>query len=129
MKRIQPAGLVDTDAMNYSQGLVEGDAVYLSGQVGWNETYEIAGDDIESQARQAFDNVECLLEETGYDLTDVRKVTSYLVDAPHNVEVYLECWTEVFSEEPYPCHTILGVESLAREEFLLEVEVELRRGD
>ena len=126
MRIIEPDGLIDTQRMHYSQAIVEEDgSVYMSGQVGWDDQFEIAGDDITSQARQVYENVEILLEDADRDLEDVRKVTSYLVDAPANLEDYLEVWEDVFDEEPFPCHTILGVESLALEEFLLEVEVEL----
>ncbi|WP_255191413.1 RidA family protein [Natronobeatus ordinarius] len=126
MRIIDPDGLIDTQQMHYSQAIVEDDGtLYMSGQVGWDEQFEIAGDDITSQARQVYENVELLLEEAGRDLEDVRKVTSYLVDAPANLEDYLEVWEDVFETKPFPCHTILGVESLALEEFLLEVEVEL----
>lgn len=59
------------------------------------------------------------------DFEDVRKVTVYLVDAPENREVYQDVYEEVFDADPYPCHTILGVDVLALEEFLLEIEVEL----
>ena len=126
MRIIEPDGLIDTQRMHYSQAIVEEDgSVYMSGQVGWDDQFEIAGDDITSQARQVYENVEILLEDADRDLEDVRKVTSYLVDAPANLEDYLAVWEDVFDEEPYPCHTILGVDSLALEEFLLEVEVEL----
>ena len=126
MRIIEPDGLIDTQRMHYSQAIVEEDgSVYTSGQVGWDEQFEVAGDDITSQARQVYENVELLLEDADRDLEDVRKVTSYLVDAPANLEDYLAVWEDVFDTEPYPCHTILGVDSLALEEFLLEVEVEL----
>ena len=58
-------------------------------------------------------------------MDEVVKVTSYLVDPQPRLETYLDVFSEVFHGEPAPCHTILGVESLAREEFLLEVEVEV----
>ena len=126
MRIIEPDGLIDTQRMHYSQAIVEDDgSLYTSGQVGWDEHFEVAGEDITTQARQVYENVEILLEDAGRELEDVRKVTSYLVDAPENLEAYLAVWEDVFDTEPFPCHTILGVESLALEEFLLEVEVEL----
>ena len=125
MRTIEPDGLIDSQQMHYSQAIVDGDDVYVSGQVGWDENFEIAGDDVASQARQAFENLVVALEEADRSLEDVRKVTVYLVDAPENREAYQEVYEEVFDAEPYPCHTILGVDALALEEFLLEIEVEL----
>lgn len=121
MRIIEPDGLIDSQKMHYSQAIVDGEDVYMSGQVGWDEEYEVAGEDIAAQARQVYENVETLLAEDDKDLEDVRKVTSYLVSPSENLEV----WEDVFDAEPFPCHTILGVDSLALEEFLLEVEVEL----
>lgn len=125
MRQIEPDGLIDSTRLHYSQVVVDGDDVYVSGQVGWDEHYEIAGDDVASQARQAFANLEVALGEADRSLEDVRKVTAYLVDAPENREAYQDVYEEVFDTEPYPCHTILGVDALALEEFLLEIEVEL----
>jgi len=125
MRQIEPDGLIDSTRLHYSQAIVDGEDVYVSGQVGWDENFEIAGDDVASQARQAFENLEVALEEADRSLEDVRKVTAYLVDAPENREAYQDVYEEVFDTEPYPCHTILGVDALALEEFLLEIEVEL----
>ena len=125
MRPINPDGLIDSTRMHYNPAIVDGDDVYVSGQVGWDENFEIAGDDVTSQARQAFENLEIALEEADRGLEDVRKVTGYLVDAPENREAYQNVYEEVFDVEPYPCHTILGVDALALEEFLLEIEVEL----
>lgn len=111
--------------MHYSQAIVDGDDVYVSGQVGWDEHYEIAGNDIVSQAKQAFENIEMLLAEMDRELSEVKKVTTHLVDPPERLEDYQDVYDDTFDAEPYPCHTILGVESLAMEEFLVEIEIEL----
>lgn len=124
-RAIQPAGVIDSTAIGYSQAIEVDGTLCLSGQVGWDENFELAGDDIESQARQAFENVETILTDAGRPLDDVVKVTSYLVEPQPKLETYLDVFGEVFETEPYPCHTILGVESLAREAFLVEVEVQV----
>ena len=125
MEAINPDGLIDATEIGYSQAVVAGGTLYASGQVGWDADFEVAGDDVESQARQAFENVAVLLAEVDADLDEVAKVTSYLVDPEDRVEDYLAVFSETFDEEPYPAHTILGVEALARPEFLVEVEVEV----
>ena len=126
---INPDGLIDSTKIGYSQALVEDGTFYMSGQVGWDADFQMAGDDIRSQAEQAFENVETLLAEVDAELADVAKVTSYLVDPNDHLETYLEVWNEVFEKEPYPCHTILGVAQLAQEQFLVEVEVEMSIGE
>lgn len=125
MRTVRPDGLIDSTRMHYSQAVVDGDDVYVSGQVGWDENYEVAGDDVVSQARQAFENLDILLEAMDRDLSEVKKVTTHLVDPPERLEDYQDVYDDVFDEESYPCHTILGVDSLATAAFLVEIEVEL----
>ena len=120
-----PDDLVDAPSIGYNHGIVEDGTLYMSGQVGWNEDFEVAGDDIESQTRTAFENVESLLAAVDRGLADVTKVTAHIVDPPANREGFFEVWNEVYDEQPYPCLTILGPESLAQEAFLVELEVQV----
>ncbi|WP_435345661.1 RidA family protein [Haloarchaeobius sp. HRN-SO-5] len=122
---IESEDLVDSTGIGYSQGRVVNGVLYTSGQVGWDADFEVAGEDVESQTRRAFENVEILLSEVDRDLTDVVKVTGYVVDPATRVESFLDVWNEVFDEEPYPCLTIIGVDQLAQESFLVEVEAEV----
>lgn len=123
---IAPAGLADTRADQYSQARVEGRRVYVSGMVGRDEQFDPVGDDTETQARQAFANVETILEAAGCGLGDVSTVTSYLVDAQRRYPAYECVWKDVFDSEPYPCHTAVGVAELVREGFVIEIDVEAR---
>jgi enamine deaminase RidA (YjgF/YER057c/UK114 family) len=121
---INPDGLVDAPSIGYNHAIVEDGTLYMSGQVGWNENFEVAGEDIQSQTRKAFDNVETLLTDVDATLDDVTKVTAHIVDPPANREGFFEVWNEVYADPPYPCLTILGPHKLAQEDFLVELEVE-----
>ncbi|WP_411965314.1 RidA family protein [Haloferax sp. YSMS24] len=122
---VNPDGLVDATSIGYSQAVVANGTFYMSGQVGWDETFTLAGDDIESQTRQAFENVDTLLSSVEQSLADVAKVTAHIVDPHGNRDGFFEVWHEVFTDEPYPCLTILGPQGLAQEGFLVELEVEV----
>lgn len=124
-RAINPDGLVDATQIGYSQAIVAGDTLYTSGQVGWDDEFTLAGDDIVSQTRQAFDNVETLLSAAGTSMEDVTKVTAHVVDPHEHRDGFLEVWREVFPTEPYPCLTILGPQQLAQTGFLVELEVEV----
>jgi 2-iminobutanoate/2-iminopropanoate deaminase len=124
-EEVFPDDLSDPTPHHFTPGIVANGTFYMSGQVATDENGEYVGDDVETQARQAFDNVETLLAALGKELDDVVKVTSYVVDARENYEAFHSVYREVFAEEPYPCHTALGVESLASEEPLVEIEVEV----
>jgi 2-iminobutanoate/2-iminopropanoate deaminase len=121
---INPAGLVDAPSIGYNHAILEDGTLYMSGQVGWDEAFELAGDDIRSQTRKAFDNVETLLAEVDATLEDVRKVTAHIVDPPAHREGFFDVWNDVYADPPYPCLTILGPHKLAQEDFLVELEVE-----
>lgn len=65
----------------YSQGIKVGYMVFVSGQVGINpETGKKVEGGIEKETEQALTNVRAILEEAGFNLKDVAKVTVYLKD-------------------------------------------------
>src|SRR3954470_15668241 len=65
----------------YSQAVRVGNVVYTAGQAGIDPaTGSIAGDSFEAQARQAFANLQAILEDAGSGLAQVIKVTCFLAD-------------------------------------------------
>lgn len=122
---LNPDRLIDSTSIGYSQAILENGTLYMSGQVGWDESFELAGEDIQSQTEKAFENVEILLDEAGQSLADVTKVTAHIVDPHDRLDGFFEVWNEVYSEQPYPCLTILGPQQLAQEGLLVEIEVEV----
>lgn len=65
----------------YSQALRAGEFVYVSGQIALDpKTGEVAGPDIESQAKQALANVRAIVEAAGGSVSDIVKTTVYLTD-------------------------------------------------
>ena len=65
----------------YSQGVQAGDLIFTAGQLGIVPgTKEFAGPDIESQARQALENLKAVLEAAGSCLKHVVKTTVFLAD-------------------------------------------------
>lgn len=65
----------------YSQGVQTGDLVFTAGQLGIVPgTKEFVGPDIESQTRQALENLKAVLEAGGSCLEHVVKTTVFLQD-------------------------------------------------
>lgn len=65
----------------YSQAIRAGDLIFTAGQLGLDPaTKQLAGPDIESQARQALENLRAILEEAGSCLEHVVKTTVFVVD-------------------------------------------------
>jgi len=122
---LEPDGLIDASSIGYSHWIVADGTLYMSGQVGWDESFELAGDDVAAQTHKAFENVETLLEDVDRSLADVTKVTAHVVELQANREAFFEVWNDVFSEPPSPCLTLLGPQQLAQDGLLVELEVEV----
>ena len=84
----------------YSQGVRVDNTIYVSGQLGLDpQTGEMAGDDLESQVRQAIDNIEAILSAEDYGLEDVVSVDVFLDDLDSYSEfnsIYIEYFTQDF---------------------------------
>ncbi|WP_092733834.1 RidA family protein [Halopenitus persicus] len=122
---INPPELKDARDIGYNHAIIDEKTFYMAGQVAMNSDSEIIGDDIETQARKTYENVEILLDTVGKTFDDVAKVTTHIVDP---VERYYNGYKSVYWErftEPYPCHTVLGHDQLAHEDYLVEIEVEV----
>ncbi|MEG0770198.1 MAG: RidA family protein [Ruthenibacterium sp.] len=105
----------------YSQAIVAGDFIYVSGQLPIDPaTGEFAGADIKSQTRQSLTNVKAILDEAGYTMTDVVKSTVLLQEiadfGPMN-EVYAEFFTG-----DCPARAAFAVKALPKA-ALVEIEV------
>ena len=122
---IQPEGLMDTRQRGYSQARIQNGELYISGIASREGDWVAYGDDIETQTRRVFAILERVLTAVDRDLSDVAKVTTYLTEMRRDHDAYLEVWNEVFEEGPYPCHTLLGIDELAVEGFLVEVDAEV----
>lgn len=84
----------------YSQAVKAGDFVFTAGQLGLvPETKEFAGPDVESQTRQALENLDAVLEVGGSCLQHVVKTTVFLADMAEFARMNA-VYAEFFPEEP-----------------------------
>ena len=105
-----------------SQGIRVGDLLFVSGQVGIDDSGELVSlDDFQTQADQAFRNLGRVLEAGGSGLDRVVKVTIFLTDMAANFPKVVELRRRWFTP-PYPADTIVQVQSLYRPEVMLEIE-------
>lgn len=84
----------------YSQGIRVDNTIYVSGQLGLDpQTGQLAGDDLESQVRQAIKNIEAILSAEDYGLEDVVSVDVFLDDLDNYSEfnsIYIDYFTQDF---------------------------------
>lgn len=105
----------------YSQAVVAGNMVFLSGQLGLNpQTGDFVSDKVDEQARQALRNVEAILQEADLSLADVVKTTVFLADMSDFAQVN-EVYASFF-EPPYPARSAVAVKTLPKN-ALVEIEV------
>jgi len=120
---LQPTS-VPKPAGDYSQGLKikGGTLVVISGQVAWDTQGNLVGKgDFGAQARQVFENLKNMLASAGGTFADVIKLMIFLKNR-EDFAIFKGIRAE-YLKPPYPPTTLLVVKDLAREEWLLEVEV------
>lgn len=97
--------------------------LYLSGQVAWDAERRLAGDDLETQALQAFANVRAVVEAAGGTLADVVSLRIYIVDYhTQKAPAVSRALRHFFTGDLKPASTWIGVAALADPGFLIEVE-------
>ncbi len=95
----------------YSQGVGACDLVFTAGQLGIIPgTKDFAGPDIESQTRQALENLKAVLEAGGSCLEHVVKVTVFLQDIEEFSRMN-QVYAEFFVENP-PARSAVQVAAL-----------------
>ena len=97
----------------YSQAVRVGDTVYLSGQIPLDpQTMELVEGDIGARARRVFDNLTAVMQEAGSSLSDIVKLTIYLVDLEQFGQVN-EVMAEYF-DAPFPSRATVAVAALPK---------------
>ena len=96
----------------YSQAILVGNTVYLSGQIGLDPYSMELVKGIEAQIRRVFDNLKAVCEAAGGSLADIAKLNIFLTDLSH-FQLVNQIMGEYFAQ-PYPARAALGVASLPK---------------
>ena len=84
----------------YSQAVVAGDLVFVSGQGPFDPaTGAVVGETIQEQTRQAFRNIQAILEAAGSSMAQVVNATFVLAD-PADFPGLNEEWAAWFPDDP-----------------------------
>ncbi|NJN53875.1 MAG: RidA family protein [Anaerolineae bacterium] len=123
---LNPDSLFPSRQYGFSQIVVAQGSrtVYFSGQVAWDENQNIIGtDDLRAQVWQSLRNVQTAVAAAGGTMADIVALRIYIVqewmDKTAPVSEGLKTF---FPGEHPPVTTWIGVASLARPEFLIEIE-------
>lgn len=96
----------------YSQAVVAGNTVYLSGQIGLEPATMTMAEGFEAQTVRVFENLKALAAASGGSLADAVKLNLYLTDLANFAKVN-EIMSRYF-QQPYPARAAVGVKELPR---------------
>ena len=120
-KAPQPLG-----AYSVGMSVNAGRLVYVAGQVGVDVSGNLVGPgDAAAQTRQVLQNIGGVLEAAGASFSNVVEFTTYVVGR-ESVQGFIDgrtqAYPEIFPNGDYPPNTLLVVDGLVREEFLVEIK-------
>lgn len=95
----------------YSQGIVDGERIFVSGQGPVDpESGEVVSDDISEQTARTLENVAAILEAADASLDSVVKSTVFVTDMS-NYDAVNEVYAEYMSQ-PFPARSAVEVANL-----------------
>lgn len=104
----------------YSQAVLSGNTLYISGQIPMDpKTGDIAGKTIEEQTERVMQNIKAILAEAGFEFSDVVKSTCLLSDMA-NFAGMNGIYGKYYPENP-PARAAFAVKELPKS-VLVEIE-------
>jgi len=102
------------------------ETLYIAGMVAADKNGNLIGkDDFDAQCGQVFRNIEAALESAGAGWSNVVEFTTYLVhsqDIPKFMAFRLREFPKMFPNGVYPPNTLLMIDRLVGEPYLVEVQ-------
>ncbi len=124
---LEPQGVAKPQGMyNHAISVGPGKLLFISGQVSIDDEGALVGlNDFNAQLDQVYANLGHILKSAGTGFDHVVKLTTYLTrtqDMKTYYEKRSEIYAEIYSDGRYPTNTLVVIEQLAREEWLVEIE-------
>lgn len=128
---INPPGACPAQGLYSHVGKPAGsELLFVAGQLSVAADGSVAGKgDFAAQFRQVFSNMGDVLKGLGCDFNDVVKFTTFLVhsqDIDQFMQLRAELFPTLFRGPNFPPNTLLIIDRLVKESFLLEVEAIVR---
>jgi enamine deaminase RidA (YjgF/YER057c/UK114 family) len=135
MKReiVNPSTVYSSGRLGFAQAVAlrASRVLHVSGQVAWDRERRIVGPgDVNAQARQALANITAILADARAAAADVTRLRIYVVGYKPEMFPGIAAEVAAFYGDAAPgANTLLGVQCLARPEFLIEIEVDAALDD
>ena len=117
--RKEVIGGANTEGLPFSEAIRLGNLVFVSGNVGFDDSGKIVPGGVGPETRQTFANIEKVLKQAGCSLADIVKVSVVLAD-PNDFDGYNAVYRTLFTHEPPARVTIAGTLTI---DARLEVDV------
>jgi len=123
IETIQPEGW--PRPRGYANGMAAtGRTLHVAGQIGWDTSEQMVGDDLVSQFRQALANVVAVVTAAGGSPADLVRLTLYCTDVPAyraGVKEIGAVYREVLGKH-FPAMALVGVTELVHPLAKIEIE-------
>jgi enamine deaminase RidA (YjgF/YER057c/UK114 family) len=124
---LAPQGVAKPQGMyNHAISVGPGKLLFISGQVSIDEKGALVGlNDFNAQLDQVYANLGHILKSAGTGFDHVVKFTTYLTrtqDMKTYYEKRSQIYAEIYPDGRYPTNTLVVIDQLAREEWLVEIE-------
>lgn len=127
-KRVAAAGVPEPPPNLFSNCLVAGDTIYVSGQHAGGPAGPPEGDaSMAGQTRTALARVKGLVEAAGATMADIVKLTVFTTDIGQRSAIS-EARRDFFAGD-FPCSTLVEIRALVHPALTIEIEaIAIRRG-
>ncbi|MBQ3663793.1 MAG: RidA family protein [Clostridia bacterium] len=119
-KAVVHTSIAPTAIGPYSQGIIAGDLVFVSGQLPVDMATGSFPEGISAQTRQSLLNLQAILKEAGTNLGNIVKTTVFLSDM-NNFAAMNEVYRELIGSEACPARSAVEVARLPKD-ALVEIE-------
>ena len=122
-QHVNPSGVGAPSNYTHVVSASGGSIVFISGQIGMDAAGKIAGDTLEAQGAQVFENLKTCLASVGATFENVLKLTTYIVNyKPEDRAIIGGLRSKYLPATNPPASTLVGVQALAVPGLLVEIE-------
>ena len=122
-QHINPSGVGAPANYTHVVSSSGGSIGFISGQIGMDAAGSLAGDTLEAQGAQVFENLKTCLASVGATFENVLKLTTYIVNyKPEDRATIGTLRSKYLPATNPPASTLVGVQALALPSLLVEIE-------
>lgn len=127
-RMIVPPGMENiVGRFHYAPGVLVGDTLYVSGQVGRDENLKVI-EDKEAQFDQCFRNIGKVLDAAGFAFSDIVELESWFTSFPGDLALFMTVKDRWIKGPVYPTWTGFQVSNFSMPGLICEVKVTAVRG-